>query len=86
MAITCSFFKYLQWRTVCCEKLAERLGYSIFSHEDVIDDLVSGNGSADKVRKALQHAPSFLERFTYDKERELSVSEPLSCSGFSGTT
>lgn len=63
---TCSGGRYV------AEKLAERLGYSIFSHEDVIDDLVSSNGSADKVRKALQHAPSFLERFTYERERELS--------------
>lgn len=63
---TCSGGRYI------ADRLAERLGYSVFSHEDVIDDLVAGNGSADKVRHALQDAPSFLERFTYDKERQLS--------------
>lgn len=63
---TCSGGRFI------ADRLGERLGYAVFSHEDVIDDLVAGNGSADKVRHALQEAPSFLERFTYDKERELS--------------
>lgn len=62
---TCSGGRYI------ADRLAERLGYGVFSHEDVIDALVAGNGSADKVRHALQEAPSFLERFTYDKERVL---------------
>jgi cytidylate kinase len=65
-ASTCSGGRYI------AEQLAERLGYVVFSHEDVIDDLVSGNGSADEVRQALQYAPSFFERLTYDKERQLA--------------
>lgn len=66
-ASTCSGGRHI------AEKLAERLGYGVFSHEDVIDVCVSENGSARKVRSALKDAPSFLDRLTYDKERSLSL-------------
>ena len=51
------------------EKVAERLGYKCISREVLLEASKEWNVSEVKLKKAIHDSPSFLDRFTYGKEK-----------------
>ncbi len=54
------------------EKLAQKLGYKCISREVLIDASEQFNIPEIKLEKALYDAPSFLDRFSYGKDKYLT--------------
>jgi cytidylate kinase len=54
------------------EKVAARLGYQSVSREVILEASKDFRISQERLAKAIHDAPSFLERFTYDKQKYIA--------------
>jgi cytidylate kinase len=74
--ITISRGSYSKGKEVA-EKVAQRLGYECVSREILLEASDQFNIPEIKLVRALHDAPSFLDRFTYGKERYLAYIESV---------
>ncbi|MHC4797240.1 MAG: cytidylate kinase-like family protein [Planctomycetota bacterium] len=66
--ITVSRGSYSRGKEVA-EKVAQRLGYECISRDVLVEASKEFNVPEIKLLRAIRHAPSFLDRFTFGKER-----------------
>jgi cytidylate kinase len=74
--ITISRGSYSKGKEVA-EKVAQKLGYECLSRELLLETSGQFNIPEIKLVRALHDAPSFLDRFTYGKERYLAYIESV---------
>ena len=60
------------WGTEISEKVAEKLGYKCLSREILLEASKEWNVPEIKLERAIEGAPSFLDRFTYGKDKYIA--------------
>ena len=66
------------------KRLAETLGYSLVSREDVVQAATAYRVPGDKLREALVAAPGFWDRFSHDRRRYLALVQAGLCERVQG--